>query len=45
MELKEYRTDFLEQVHARASAEANFSKDEFVDYCGELLTDAEEMAN
>lgn len=45
MELNEYRKDFLEQVRARASAEANFSKDEFVDYCAELLTDAEEMAD
>jgi hypothetical protein len=45
MELKEYRNEFLEQVRARASAESNFSKDEFVDYCAELLTDADEMAD
>ena len=41
----EYRNDFLEQVRARASAEENFSKDEFVEYCAELLSDAEELAD
>jgi hypothetical protein len=45
MDLIEYRNDFLEQVRARASAQANFSHAEFVEYCAELLSDAEELSD
>lgn len=45
MELTEYRNDFLEQVRVRASAQENFSHAEFVEYCGELLSDAEELSD
>jgi len=45
MDIIEYRSDFLEQVRARASAQANFSHTEFVEYCAELLGDAEELSD
>ena len=45
MELQEFRETFLDQVRARASAEANFTHAEFVDVCAELLGDAEEIAD
>ena len=45
MDVKEYRNDFLEQVRARASAQSNFSHAEFVEYCAELLSEAEELSD
>ncbi len=45
MDLNEYRQDFLDQVRARASAGSNFTHAEFVDICGELLSDAEELSD
>ena len=33
MDVMEYRNDFLEQVRARASAQENFSRAAFVEYC------------
>src|ERR1700693_6263345 len=43
VELNEFRQEFLDQVRARASAGANFTHAEFVDICGEQLSDAEEL--
>lgn len=45
MELNEFRQEFLDQVRARASAGSNFTHAEFVETCGELLGDAEEIAD
>lgn len=45
MDVTEYRRDFLEQVQMRASAHNNFSRAAFVEYCAELLSDAEELAD
>jgi hypothetical protein len=45
MDVMEYRNDFLEQVRVRASAQANFSRAAFVEYCAELLSDAEELTD
>ncbi len=45
MELNEYRQEFLDQVKARASAGSNFTHAEFVDICGERLSEAEELAD
>jgi hypothetical protein len=45
MELMEYRNDFLEQVRARAAAQENYSRAAFVDYCAEVLGDADELAD
>ena len=45
MDLNEYRQEFLDQVRARASAGSNFTHAEFVDICGELLSEAEELAD
>ena len=40
MNLSEYRSEFLEDVNARASAAANFTHSMFVEACAELLSDA-----
>ena len=45
MELMEFRTEFLDQVRARASAGENFTHAEFVEVCAELLGDAEEVSD
>ncbi len=45
MDIAEYHVDFLEQVQARASSESNFTHAEFVDYCADLLADADEVAD
>ena len=45
MDVTEYRQDFLDQVRARASADANFTRAEFVEICAEHLSDAEELAD
>src|ERR1035437_3024706 len=45
MQVIEYRQDFVEQVKARASAASNFTHEEFVDLCAELLGDAEEVSD
>jgi hypothetical protein len=45
MDVTEYRQDFLDQVRARASADANFTRAEFVEICTEHLSDAEELAD
>jgi hypothetical protein len=45
MQLTEYRTEFLEDLKARASATSNFTHAEFVDVCADLLSDAEEISD
>jgi hypothetical protein len=43
MDLIQFRQDFLDQVRARARAGANFTHAEFVEVCGERLSDSEEI--
>jgi hypothetical protein len=45
MRLDEYRSEFLEDIRARASVAANFTHNEFVDVCAELLSEAEELSD
>ena len=45
MDIAEYRADFLEQVRASATSESNFTHAEFVDFCADLLADADEIAD
>ena len=45
MDLSEFRSEFLDQVRARASAGENFTRASFVDVCAEYLGDAEEIAD
>jgi hypothetical protein len=45
MLLDEYRKEFLEDIRARASVAANFTHNEFVDVCADLLSDAEELSD
>jgi hypothetical protein len=45
MELTEFRTEFLDQVRARASAGENFTHASFVEVCAEFLGEAEELAD
>jgi hypothetical protein len=45
MQLDEYRNEFLEDIRARASVAANFTHNEFVDVCAELLGEAEELSD
>ena len=45
MDLNEFRSEFLDQVRARASAGENFTRPSFVDVCADYLGDAEEIAD
>ena len=45
MLLDEYRKEFLADLQARASVAANFTHNEFVGVCAELLGDAEELSD
>ena len=45
MLLHEYRQEFLADLQARASVAANFTHNEFVEVCSELLGDAEELSD
>ncbi len=45
MLLDEYRKDFLADLQARASVAANFTHNEFVEVCAELLGEAEELSD
>ena len=45
MLLDEYRKEFLADLQARASVAANFTHNEFVGVCAELLSDAEELSD
>jgi hypothetical protein len=45
MTLDDFRKEFLEDLKARASVAANFTHNEFVEVCADLLGDAEELAD
>src|ERR1700722_17256545 len=45
MQLDDYRKEFLEDIRARASVEANFTHTEFVEVCADLLSEAEELSD
>lgn len=45
MDVNEYRQELLEQVRARASGGANFTRAAFVEICAEQLSDADEIAD
>ena len=45
MLLDDYRKQFLADLRARASVAANFTHNEFVDVCADMLSDAEEISD
>src|SRR5437763_7949985 len=45
MEINDFRKEFLEQIAALAVTDANFRHSAFVEYCVQLLQDAEEVAD
>jgi hypothetical protein len=45
MLLNDYRKEFLADLRARASVAANFTHNEFVDVCANMLSDAEEISD
>ena len=45
MQLADFRSEFIEDIRARASVASNFTHLEFVDACAELLSDAEELSD